>query len=261
MLRVRGRHLRRRRLEPRDQDAAGGQPHARAALHLAQLELGLVPLRDRPVRQVRGRRARPPSSASSARTASRPARWRACRASPPSTRRFAASSPPCAARRGACPTAGFVARSPHVRSRRRSTAPSRRSWRRSRPAGRSRATSASLSPDRARPVEHARPPFDGIPTAARVEVGEGQTSSYTLSLFNLADSRRDLTWGDLVQALDGGRCRLAAPARSPLRGGAPPGAVLTDDGDAAGVAAGSTAAPDEADALPPRPRPRAARSR
>ncbi len=57
MLRVGGRHLRRRRLEPRDQDAAGGQPHARAALHLAQLELGLVPLRDRPVRQVRGRRA------------------------------------------------------------------------------------------------------------------------------------------------------------------------------------------------------------
>ena len=47
------------------------------------------------------------------------------------------------------------------------------------------------------------PPFDGIPTTARIEVGDGQTSSYTLSLFNLADSRRDLTWGDLVQALDG----------------------------------------------------------
>ena len=47
------------------------------------------------------------------------------------------------------------------------------------------------------------PPFDGIPTTARIEVGEGQTSSYTLSLFNLADSRRDPRLGDLVQALDG----------------------------------------------------------
>jgi hypothetical protein len=52
-------------------------------------------------------------------------------------------------------------------------------------------------------LSHNEPPFDGIPTAARVVVGDGKTSSYTLSLFNLTDGRRTITWGDLVDALDG----------------------------------------------------------
>lgn len=43
----------------------------------------------------------------------------------------------------------------------------------------------------------------GIPDAARVVEGPGATSSFTLSVFNLAGGRRTLTWADLVDAVDG----------------------------------------------------------
>ncbi len=44
---------------------------------------------------------------------------------------------------------------------------------------------------------------DGIPDAARVVEGQGATSSFTLSVFNLAGGRRTLTWADLVEAVGG----------------------------------------------------------
>ena len=44
---------------------------------------------------------------------------------------------------------------------------------------------------------------DGIPDAARVVEGPGATSSFTLSVFNLAGGRRTLTWADLVEAVGG----------------------------------------------------------
>ena len=43
----------------------------------------------------------------------------------------------------------------------------------------------------------------GIPASARVVEGPGATTEFTLSLFNLAVGRRALTWGDLLDAVDG----------------------------------------------------------
>lgn len=43
----------------------------------------------------------------------------------------------------------------------------------------------------------------GIPEPARVVEGPGATTEFTLSLFNLAAGRRALTWGDLLDAVDG----------------------------------------------------------
>jgi hypothetical protein len=43
----------------------------------------------------------------------------------------------------------------------------------------------------------------GIPESARVVEGVGGTTEFTLSLFNLAAGRRALTWGDLLDAVDG----------------------------------------------------------
>ena len=42
----------------------------------------------------------------------------------------------------------------------------------------------------------------GIPLDARVVEGEGATSTFTLSLFNLTQGLRSRTWGDLVEATD-----------------------------------------------------------
>lgn len=42
-----------------------------------------------------------------------------------------------------------------------------------------------------------------IPETARVVEGDGATSGLTLSLFNLADGRKTLTWRDLLDAVDG----------------------------------------------------------
>ncbi len=44
----------------------------------------------------------------------------------------------------------------------------------------------------------------GIPEAARVVVGPGATTDFTLALFNLAETSSGVTWGDLVDAVDGG---------------------------------------------------------
>jgi TIR domain len=44
---------------------------------------------------------------------------------------------------------------------------------------------------------------DHIPEDARVLEGPGGTSGFTLSVFNLADGRRQLTWRDLLVAVDG----------------------------------------------------------
>lgn len=41
---------------------------------------------------------------------------------------------------------------------------------------------------------------DGIPDSARVVEGEGATSTFTMSLFNLTRGLRNRTWKDLVQA-------------------------------------------------------------
>jgi hypothetical protein len=49
-------------------------------------------------------------------------------------------------------------------------------------------------------VEHVG---EGIPDNALVIEGEGGTSNYTLSLFNLASGRRTRTWGELVAAAGG----------------------------------------------------------
>jgi hypothetical protein len=47
-------------------------------------------------------------------------------------------------------------------------------------------------------------PIDGgIPEGARVIEGATATTEFTLSLFNLAAGRRALTWGDLLDAVDG----------------------------------------------------------
>ena len=47
-------------------------------------------------------------------------------------------------------------------------------------------------------------PVDGgIPEAARVVEGPAATTEFTLSLFNLAAGRRALTWGDLLDSVDG----------------------------------------------------------
>jgi TIR domain len=43
----------------------------------------------------------------------------------------------------------------------------------------------------------------GIPDTARVIEGPGATTEFTLSLFNLAAGRRALTWGDLLDSVDG----------------------------------------------------------
>jgi hypothetical protein len=44
---------------------------------------------------------------------------------------------------------------------------------------------------------------DGIPNAARVIEGPGLTTEYTLSLFNMLGGQGRLTWGDLLDAVDG----------------------------------------------------------
>lgn len=44
----------------------------------------------------------------------------------------------------------------------------------------------------------------GIPREARVVEGDGATSNFTLTLFNLTGRRLARTWGDLVDAADGG---------------------------------------------------------
>lgn len=48
---------------------------------------------------------------------------------------------------------------------------------------------------------------DGIPREARVVEGEGATSTFTLSLFNLTHGRWARTWGDLVDAAGGADAR------------------------------------------------------
>ena len=46
--------------------------------------------------------------------------------------------------------------------------------------------------------------FDGgIPEAAKVVVGPGATTDYTLAMFNLGEMTSDVTWGQLVDAVDG----------------------------------------------------------
>ena len=52
----------------------------------------------------------------------------------------------------------------------------------------------------------------GIPEAARIVVGDGATSSFTMSLFNVATGPRDRTWRDLLEAADS----LDAPWRHQL---------------------------------------------
>jgi TIR domain len=52
----------------------------------------------------------------------------------------------------------------------------------------------------------------GIPTTARVTEGQSGTSSYTMSLFNLAGGTVTRTWGDLLAGVDG----LDAPWRAEL---------------------------------------------
>src|SRR5262245_21355811 len=43
-----------------------------------------------------------------------------------------------------------------------------------------------------------------IPADARVVIGPGATTDMTLGLFNVAEAARDVTWGELVAAVDGG---------------------------------------------------------
>jgi hypothetical protein len=50
----------------------------------------------------------------------------------------------------------------------------------------------------------------GIPRAARVVEGDGATSAFTMSLFNLTRGLRARTWGDLVDAAGGGDSTWAA---------------------------------------------------
>ncbi len=45
-------------------------------------------------------------------------------------------------------------------------------------------------------------PTDGIPESARVREGAADTSSYTMSLFNLGGGTAQRTWGDLLRAAD-----------------------------------------------------------
>ncbi len=44
---------------------------------------------------------------------------------------------------------------------------------------------------------------DGIPEAAKVVIGPGATTHYTLAMFNLGEMTSDVTWGQLVDAVDG----------------------------------------------------------
>jgi hypothetical protein len=43
----------------------------------------------------------------------------------------------------------------------------------------------------------------GIPDEARVVVGPGATTDFTLALFNLAEASTEVTWGQLIDAVDG----------------------------------------------------------
>src|SRR3954453_16576948 len=53
-------------------------------------------------------------------------------------------------------------------------------------------------------MRHVNDISEGIPVDARVVIGPGATAERTLALFNVAGSPPELSWGDLVAAVDGG---------------------------------------------------------